>query len=392
MNILFLFHSEIIPHKGGVQRVTDILAKELIKRGHLVIFLSTSKSNDIYNSYSGFQEYALGYKKDKDMCLKQYLHVLDKHKINVVINQEANKESLFLLKNTPKCIKTITVFHNRPFSLVNYERRVKRDLQTNNYLQKLFKYFSIAFPFLYRYYYIKQNVNLFKESEQYSDKICLLSSRFFKRVKDFVDINDAKLVAISNPNTFTKINLNATKENLILYIGRLCETPKNVKDFISVWNILQQKNPEWEAKIVGDGPDRTFLESYAKKIKCKRLTFEGSRPNVEDYYTRARFVCLTSIYEGWGMVLTEGMAYGCIPCTYDTYETAHDIIDNHKCGLITSPLKPIDMANKIQQIIDNPKQMECFSKRATQKVNQFSVESTVDKWEELLTALLNESI
>ena len=38
MNILFLFHCEINPNCGGVQRVTDILTREFKQQGHNVIF------------------------------------------------------------------------------------------------------------------------------------------------------------------------------------------------------------------------------------------------------------------------------------------------------------------------------------------------------------------
>lgn len=392
MNILFIFHSEIIPHNGGVQRVTDILAGELRKRGHHVFFISTRESHDEYKSVSGVQEHTFGYEEDKKKFLQQYLSVLEKHQIDIVINQEANKESLFLLKNTPKTIRKVTVFHNRPFAFVNYERKIKRSLHTNNILQMLFKYFCIVFPSFYRCYYIKQNISLFKESEQYSDKICLLSSRFFTQVKKYVDISDEKLIAINNPNTFGVPSVKPTKDNIILFVGRLCEIPKNVRDFISVWHILQQKNPNWQAKVIGAGPDKKLLEMYAQKLGCQRLSFEGTQRNVSDFYSKARFICLTSIYEGWGMTLTEGMAYGCIPCAYDTYESVHDIIDSNECGIVAAPLNPQDMADKIQQLIDEPKRLDSFSRKAHQKVCQFSVERIADQWENLFDLLLNENL
>ena len=42
MNILFLFYKPIIPSEGGVQRVTNSLTEELLKRGHNVVFLSNT--------------------------------------------------------------------------------------------------------------------------------------------------------------------------------------------------------------------------------------------------------------------------------------------------------------------------------------------------------------
>lgn len=79
------------------------------------------------------------------------------------------------------------------------------------------------------------------------------------------DISSRKLAAIGNPNTFVPKHEVGTKENLIICVARLSEVPKNVRDFILVWQQLYKDNPKWKAIIVGDGPDRGMLESFAKK-------------------------------------------------------------------------------------------------------------------------------
>ena len=39
MNILFLSFIPVIPHFGGIQRVTDLLATELSTRGHNIFYM-----------------------------------------------------------------------------------------------------------------------------------------------------------------------------------------------------------------------------------------------------------------------------------------------------------------------------------------------------------------
>jgi len=46
MNILFLYNNNINPTKGGVQRVTKVLADYFELKGNNVFFLSLSKHND----------------------------------------------------------------------------------------------------------------------------------------------------------------------------------------------------------------------------------------------------------------------------------------------------------------------------------------------------------
>ena len=45
MNILFISPIPIIPYFGGIERVTDILSRELQRRGHCVVFLCYRDKN-----------------------------------------------------------------------------------------------------------------------------------------------------------------------------------------------------------------------------------------------------------------------------------------------------------------------------------------------------------
>ena len=228
----------------------------------------------------------------------------------------------------------------------------------------------------------------------YSDKLCFLSFKFVNIVHKYIrQLPLYKLTAINNPNTFSNIEyITNNKDNSILFIGRLSEIPKNIHDFIDMWSLLSIKNPQWDAYIVGDGPDRIFLEKYAKQKNVKNLHFEGRKSNVSEYYAKAKFICMTSISEGWGMTLTEGMAYGCIPCVYDTYEAVHDIIDNNECGFITTPFKPQEMADKIQLLIDDEEKRQQFAYKAKEKIENFTPKKIANQWEQLFYKLTNETI
>ena len=90
---------------------------------------------------------------------------------------------------------------------------------------------------------------------------------------------------------------------------------------------------------------------------------------------------MTSTHEGWGMVLTEAMSYGCVPFVYDTYESLHDIIDDGKNGIIAKPFDKKEMARRIQEAIDDGKKFTAMQNATVEKVKSFSIEQIVDKWE-----------
>lgn len=389
MNIAFLFYCPIVPHIGGVQRVTDVLTKEFVKRGHNVIFICTESRNmdDAYQNYSATQIY-LDSNKNEEEFIADYCKILHTNDIDVVISQEAQKESLLLLANTPICVKRISVVHINPYAIIGNERRIKRAIRSRRLVTNLAKYLVMLFPHIARQYYRLKENKFYRRILGVSDKLVLLSPSFVELLKENIpNISNRKLVTIGNPNTFVPKHEVGTKENLIICVARLSEAQKNVRDFILVWQQLYKYNPMWKAVIVGDGPDRGLLESFAKKKGVRNLSFVGRVENVGNYYQRAKFVCMTSIYEGWGMVLTEGMSYGCVPCVYGSYGAAFDIVDDGVNGIISTPFRPKEMADRIQTLINDESRLVQMSSSAIEKVKDFNADKVADKWDALFGSL-----
>lgn len=389
MNIAFLFYCPIVPHIGGVQRVTDVLTKEFVKRGHNVIFICTESRNmdDAYQNYSATQIY-LDSNKNEEEFIADYCKILHTNDIDVVISQEAQKESLLLLANTPICVKRISVVHINPYAIIGNEQRIKRAIRSRRLVTNLAKYLVMLFPHIARRYYRFKENKFYRRILGVSDKLVFLSPSFVELLKENIpDISSRKLAAIGNPNTFVPKHEVGTKENLIICVARLSEVPKNVRDFILVWQQLYKYNPMWKAVIVGDGPDRGLLESFAKKKGVRNLSFVGRVENVGNYYQRAKFVCMTSIYEGWGMVLTEGMSYGCVPCVYGSYGAAFDIVDDGVNGIISTPFRPKEMADRIQTLINDESRLVQMSSSAIEKVKDFNADKVADKWDALFGSL-----
>ena len=90
------------------------------------------------------------------------------------------------------------------------------------------------------------------------------------------------------------------------------------------------------------------------------------------------------------MVHTEGMAYGCIPCVYGSYGAAFDIVDDGENGIISTPFKPEEMADRIQEAIDDYALASQLAQGAFEKVKRFSARSTAEKWVKLFEELTDE--
>ena len=393
MNILFHFYRPIVPHIGGVQRVTDILSKEFTRRGHNVFFLSlkTDKEEELSYPYI-YSQYFIDF-DDKDTVKTAITELLKSNSIDIIISQiELNRhlDTVLLFNSAGIQTKKISFYHNTPFIFKGNIRRSSLAMNPTNLKYSLLKLFGILFPKIKENAKLRQTTRRYKEVMDASTVFCLLSDKFFPEFVEEMKLKDySKLRAVNNPNTFSIKEIDDNylhKENIILFVGRVVES-KGVYDFVNIWKNLYKDNPSWKAVMVGNGPELENVKAYASKLNIHNICFEGRQSDVASYYKRAKILCLPSAYEGWGMVLTEGMAYGAIPIAYDTFASVHDIIDNGVSGFVTKPFAPNEMVEKIQFLIDNPDMMQKMADSAKLKIEEFDATNIGDKWDELFDSI-----
>lgn len=385
MNILFVFDEPIIPSRGGVQRVTELLAYELNARGHSIYYLSYRLPNLVSSESFTFPQTHIDiYNQSGEIVKIELENYIKCNGIDCVINQLIKPD---LIQYLPRNIKIVSVCHVQPFCYDNISRTRIWKTNAQNIKQRIFKIASLFVPQLQEWFHNYGVADEYRRVTNISNKVCFISDKFYARVlKHVPDIDQSKLYAINNPNTFDVVDDTLDKENIILYVGRVENGQKNTIDFIRTWNLLYKNNIDWKAIVVGDGSDLEYNMQYVHRHSIERIDFVGQQSNVSKYYRKAKIVAVTSYGESWCMAVTEGMANACIPFVYDTYETIRDIIDDKTNGYIVKP-NPRSMAAAIQQLINNPILSDQISKAAKEKVNNFNIVDTVDKWESLLTSI-----
>lgn len=387
MNILFVFSSPIIPNAGGVQRVTSVISRELQRRGHKVVYLAYTQKELIGSCECDTTQY---YVKTAQRTLNDIKidvqAILSGHRIEFVIFQSID---ISIAQCIPADVKVIAVCHGQPYSSDGITRRQIWNIVTHNIRQRLFKFATLIFPSIYERFFSNVDDRYFVNTAPFVKKMCLISERFFHRVlKHLPDFPMQKLCAINNPNSFNVDSIEPlqNRENVILWVGRIVNNPKNITDFIRMWSILGDLNPNWRAIVIGDGQDLEYCTRYVVRKHIKNIEFLGNIADVSNFYAMAKFVAITSYSESWCMVLTEAMAYGCVPCVYDTYESLYDIVDNNQNGLIISPNHK-EMAACLQRYINDSHKWQEMSVAAREKVRKFAVENIVDQWENLLNSI-----
>ena len=401
MNILFVNSIPFNPIGGGIERVTDILTKELQKRGYCVYYLCgyVDESHEQILDYDfPAKLYLLPQKGlfDSNENLIFYEKLLYKLNIDIVINQRGIGGGFNPLLSIGN-VKKISVLHSKPDAILDYQ--IARILLfSNEFKEQLKKWVKILlYPFFYykvRFLVKRSLEKAYNELTLYTDAIVLLSD---KDIDKFLmlgtKIDHKKIYGIPNPNTFfVENNINfEKKDKVILFVGRLDQFGKNVLCLVKVWQRLYLKYPDWKLVIVGDGPDKQRLINFIRDKNIQNIYMEGLQKDVSKYYRKASFVCLTSFYEGWGMALTEGMAFGCIPLTFNNYGAAFDIIDDDINGCLIEYNNVKEYSVRLAELMSDDAKRIKMGKAALEKVKKFSVENVTKKWEALFLKLINDS-
>lgn len=354
---------------GGVERVTVVLANELVARGHAVSIVACA-----YEDRSELQrldgrvtveELGPGWLSAENAG--RIGEFLVRRKVSVVINQWCAPYSVtrFLRKAMRgSAAKLVAVHHNAPDG--NMRIRGAR----NTLVRWCWRLISgISLRLVY----------------EMSDRYVLLSDSFVPVLAGLVRRRRMdKVVVIANP--LTLMPLMREKEKLIVYVGRLEETQKRVSRVIDLWRKLAGELSDWRLAIVGDGADRARYEQQA--VGLPRVEFVGFQ-NPGDFYARARVLLLTSDFEGLPLVLAEAMAAKCIPVALGCCPAVCDVVgaDGRTVPL---PYDEDRFAEAVRAGVARSFDAEAMRMMAERTESRFGIGACVDQWEGLFKRLCDE--
>ena len=389
MNILIYNLNEPLPEQGGMERVTDLLARLLKEKGFNVLLLCQIKNRQNKNYISPVPIFYLPDRNLIDSSLNKefFISCVTQNKIDLVIDQTQGGiiGRFGIFKNKEKSIfshiKLVAVLHNSALSyLQNIHIILRKD--TSPFMGRILNDLYIRIKKINGY---RMNKILYKEFSSNYDAIVVLSESLFQEVQFFAPKVDVKkLYAIPNPNTYEFIDNPIPKQKEILFVGRMDNKAKGIDRLLKIWKLLAEKNDDWNLTLIGDGPDKPMLEEMAREMGLKRYEFKGYL-NPKPYYEKASIFCMTSTFEGFGMVITEAMQHGVIPLAFDSYTTVHDIIKNGYNGFLIKPFDIDEYARKIQILIDDKNLLEELSYNSRLFSNKFSSDEIVSKWITLIS-------
>lgn len=195
-------------------------------------------------------------------------------------------------------------------------------------------------------------------------------------VADFDQTNDEVLHRIDK-----KYNLEGKK--VVLFTGRLT-VHKGVEYLIKA-----ARNINGEILILGDGPERPYLEELIKKYKLPNVRILGYMPpkdglKYREFYRRADVYVAPSVWdEPLGLVILEAMAAGTpVICTRKGGITS--IIKDGYNGFLVRARNSQQIAEKVNQLLADEELRLKMAQRARQTIEEkFTWEEIANKFENI---------
>lgn len=389
MNILIGNTQEFNPQIGGVEKVSTTLAEKFTEMGHTVLFIACIKSK-YSKPYTPVVEQIIlpDEKCDSDLNKRLLNSTCINREIDIILNQAGN-----IIEFTRLCsfiskelhIPLISEIHINPMNRISSIRDYKfSSINRYSYLKAIGR--MLLMPLRYRSI-LKQEKILYREVCNLSDKVVLLSKEYLKELNFITGYdNSHKVVAIANPNSSFLNEIFYSKENVILFVGRLDFDHKRPDRLICIWENLYKDFPEWKLKLAGDGPYRQQLKDYVQRKKIRNVEFLGFC-DTNKQYAQASILCSTSTIEGLPMVLIEGISYGCIPISFDSYKSVYDIIEDSKTGYIIRSYKLKEYEKKMRLLMADSVLRKKMSKHALEYSHKFGISPISLQWISLFNEL-----
>jgi glycosyltransferase involved in cell wall biosynthesis len=174
----------------------------------------------------------------------------------------------------------------------------------------------------------------------------------------------------------------------LVFVGRLTPS-KRVEHAIAAFAVIRARVPNAELWIVGRADD----ERYRRRLVAAAGTVQGvrffgrlSEAERQERVGAAQMLLLTSVREGWGLVVTEANSVGTPAAGYDV----PGIRDSIKAGLgiLTPAGDPVALGDAVADLLADPAALAAMSQRARADAKRYDWERTYDEFVRALKTLL----
>ena len=205
----------------------------------------------------------------------------------------------------------------------------------------------------------------------------------------------ARLVTIPNPvpaapRAAEPDRVDSTGCWTLLTVSRLDADQKRIACLVSAFARIAPEFPQWQLRIVGDGPERdTLIGQIAALGLSTRARIEASTRTVFEVYAASHLFVIPSRWEGFPNALAEAMACGLPAIGFAQAAGVAELIGD--AGWLAPGLDdPLALADALKQGMNDATERARRGRVAATRMTQFEPQQQFDRWRDLLQSLLAE--
>jgi glycogen(starch) synthase len=176
----------------------------------------------------------------------------------------------------------------------------------------------------------------------------------------------------------------------VLFVGRLYPEQKGLDPLIRAFARLPVELG-LRLRLVGeDWGGRALVARLARSLGVEdRVTMTGpvSRQELLREYSNADLFVLPSLFEPYGIVLTEAMAAG-LPIVASRVGGIPEVVGEGEDALLCPPADPVALADAIEQLARDGALRSRFAEAGLQRVQQFSWDRVIPQWIRLFESVV----
>lgn len=162
---------------------------------------------------------------------------------------------------------------------------------------------------------------------------------------------------------------------------------KRVMDVMEIYKRVNELKPSILI-MVGDGPDRSKAEQFARDNQLNDVVFVGNVKNPMELLSAADVMLLPSESESFGLAALEAMASG-VPVVSSNAGGLPELNRHGVSGLMSNVGDVDEMAKQVFYLIEKEERLLKFKDQARERANAFSLEAVLPLYEKLYDKVLN---
>ena len=175
-----------------------------------------------------------------------------------------------------------------------------------------------------------------------------------------------------------------------IIVGRY-NSAKGYNYLIDAWREVHKSYPDWIINIFGSGE---YEEMVRKQINDNGLQdvmiMNNPTDHIMEEYLKSSIYVMSSVFEGFAMVLLEAMACG-LPCvSFDCPYGPRNVITDGEDGFLVDYLNSEALAKSICKLIEDEKLRKQMGQNGRKNVLSYSRETIMPQWVSLFESIINK--